>query len=457
MGVSFQEYLTGNEYTAYPFKENSLGLVEHGGAEEHGPTAKLPKDFLIDAVLITPTRFYGQIFLSEIVNAGGGAYEFWFFSEERRVVAAFSVPSIPPERTVVTYSDAASGVVLRLLTGPSFASFLGGVLTVDEFDGTLPFETAAVEIRPKRVEKFIIENPVPEEVDGEAIFLAGFNIEYIQGDLFAFEDAGLDTTVINIEANPGAGAGRYNPCDDPPAPIDYIAKINGVAPDEDGNLFLKPLQCHRFDLQPEDNTIYFFNDCTSCCDCEDYANVVEVLDRLFQRCREVKELIDEIIEDFNEHVTIYNEDLWQRYRSVFLTGNGHVGLREDDMESLDKPKSGNYCTLVFHVNNRSCVNLTNVKIKGDCTPTFDVEQILINKQAPVTNGTTEADYTGPASIGPGFTILIPNVTVKPGSDHSVYLLMKLDFPQVAHGTVVAYVEYETPQGVFTTDTITVTW
>lgn len=455
MGVSFQEYLTGNEQVAYPFREDSPALIDHGGTAAHGPTAMIPKDFLIDAVIITPSPFHGQVFLSEIVDAGGGAYDFYLFSEERRVVAAFSITSVPPERSVIAVSDAASGVVVRLLTGPSFASFLAGVVTVDEFGGTLPFETAAVEFRPRRVEKFIIENDVPETVTGSATFLAGFNMQYTVGDLLGFETDEVDTTVLNIAAVPGAGAGRYNPCDDLPEPIDYIAKINGVGPDMDGNLFLKPVQCHRLDLMPDINTIFFYNDCTPCCECEDYANVVSVLNRLFKRLREVKLLLDEVIEDFNEHVTIYNDELWKRYRSVFLTGNGQQGL-SNDMEGMQKPKSGNYASLVFHMNNRSCVDITDVRLKGTTDKEFEVIQLMRGLQAPVGHGDTTSDYEVDSTFGVAVDVFWQDL-VRAGSDASLYFLLKREFPEVASGTASVYVCYTVGTDTFETDPITVTW
>lgn len=455
MGVAFQEYLTGNEQVAYPFSENAPALVDHGSAVVHGPDARLPKDFLIDAVILTPSKFYGRVFLSEIVNAGGGVYEFYLFSEERRTVAAFSIPSVPPERSLLTFRDVATGVSVRLLTGPSFASFLSGVLTVDEFDGTLPFEAAAVEFRPQRVEKIIVDNTVPEEVTGDTVLLPGFNIDLELGSLFGFEESGLDVTLLRLDATPGAGAGKFNPCEDPPEPIDYIAKIAGVGPDEDGNVFFKAIKCHRFDLQPAAHTIYFYNDCEPCCECEDYAFTVEALDRLFERIREVKITIDDTIEQFNEHVTIYNEDLWQRFRSVFLTGNGHQGL-SNDMGGLQKPKSGNYSTLTFHIANRSCVDVCNVRIKGTTDKEFEVVQRLKGKQAPAETGNTTSEHDHDLSLGTAVDEAVHD-KIRAGADATIYYLLKRPFPEIASGVANVYVEYEVDGTTYETDPITVTW
>ena len=63
MPESYLEYLTANELIAYPFSEDALGLTTQAESPVHGLTAKVARDFLIDAVIITPQTYYSVVFL----------------------------------------------------------------------------------------------------------------------------------------------------------------------------------------------------------------------------------------------------------------------------------------------------------------------------------------------------------------------------------------------------------
>ena len=457
MPQSAQEYLTGNDQIAFPFKEDALALAPVGTAPIHGPTATLPRNFLIDAIILLPSQFFfptlvenGELRLYSIEHTGTD-FRFTIVSAIRSTIAMFDIPiaGLPSARGAVAFQDTMFRVTLRLIVGEEFAGYLGSMppLSTDLFEDRLPFETAAVEYRPARVEKIIIENIVPEEVAGEIALLAGYNIQFTVNPAEVVAADGV--TDVKISARAGSGAGR-RPCQ-PPPPIDYIATINGVGPDEDGNLTIDPTQCHRLGLFPTDHKITIINDCSPCCSCEDYANAVEALEGFFADLKVVKDQLDDTIVDYNDQVTLYNTVIFPTIKTLIVTGNGQVGFKPiDPANSTHAPDSRNWATVVFRANNRGH-DLEGV-ILAISMPGFTAKHVVLTYQ-----GVTTTIYQG-TDAG----VAVPGISVgdmEKGSEAHVFMLVCRPHPTDAHGSAVITPSW-TPTFVGdpgTSDPAVITW
>jgi hypothetical protein len=102
-------------------------------------------------------------------------------------------------------------------------------------------------------------------------------------------------TSIQIDANPGAGAGKFGPpCSDNEV---YISSINDVEPDSSGRIYLDAGGCYRIErpviselnpdpareVQLRDNALQLSNDCGPCCSCDDFIAVWEAIRKLRNR------------------------------------------------------------------------------------------------------------------------------------------------------------------------------
>jgi len=457
MPQSFQEYLTGNDQIAFPFKEDALALAPANTAAVHGAIATLPLNFLIDTVFVLPSQFFyptlienGELRLYSIEHTGTH-YRFTIVSAIRSTIAVFDVPtgSLPVTYGVVAFQDTVTRLTMRLIVGEAFATHLGTMapLSTDLFDDRLPFETAAVEYRPGRVEKIIIENDIPEEVTGGVSLIAGYNIQFTvdPADITPVEG----TTDIRISARAGAGFGK-RPCE-PPDPIDYIATINGIGPDEDGNLTIDPTLCHRLGLLPAANKITIINDCAPCCSCQDYANAVEALEDFFDDLKVVKDQLDETIVDYNDQVTLYNTVIFPKYKALIVTGNGQVGYKPLDPDNAEhSPDSRNWATVVFRANNRGH-DIEDV-VLAISMPGFTAKHVVLTYQ-----GVTTTIYQGTDA---GVTVPgIPVGDMEKGSEAHVYMLVCRAHPAEGHGSAVITPSW-TPAFAGdpgTSDPVAITW
>ena len=161
--ANFLEYLTSNESVFYPFREGALGLVSDIDDIAHGATPRGPKDFISDAVIVTPETYYSVVYLESIARSGT-TFTFTLTNDAGGSVAQFDVSTPVGSHQVIQVLDYASRKVnVRILTGPGFDAFLLGItdFTSDTFDTDLPFETAAVELVFRRGGTQTSNRPAP--------------------------------------------------------------------------------------------------------------------------------------------------------------------------------------------------------------------------------------------------------------------------------------------------------
>jgi len=137
----------------------------------------------------------------------------------------------------------------------------------------------------------------------------GFNMEIAQGSADD-EDTGRKLTRVAINAVPGAGLGKYLIC----SGDEYLFTLNGVGPDDNGNLKLGPEECYWLDIPVksgptpiqnpdhniasvatlESNQVRLRNACGPCCSCEDYLKAYDHLRDIWNRAKLVAARINSI-------------------------------------------------------------------------------------------------------------------------------------------------------------------
>jgi len=130
--------------------------------------------------------------------------------------------------------------------------------------------------------------PVEYTITGPFSLQAGYNMTLSAG--VAEEIVGenrLETPVI-LSASPGAGLGKVpSDCESDGT----LRTINGVSPNEFGDFTIDCDGCHRCyvgssshdatTIVQAPNTLVLANDCTPCCDCEDYERTYKAMDNIY--------------------------------------------------------------------------------------------------------------------------------------------------------------------------------
>lgn len=179
-------------------------------------------------------------------------------------------------------------------------------LTLDLSTGDAWLESSLIRTGPRRVRRmfwkvgnflFSLGDPVRIE--------PGFNIDLHRkeagdtGFRVDSDPAVRDPVELFLDAVPGAGKGKYLRC----LPRDTITTVNGVGPDELGELTLDPIECYWLEKPlasgpvpiiggqvdevgtVEPHELKLHNACVECCSCENYVRVYQNLVDLWDRAK----------------------------------------------------------------------------------------------------------------------------------------------------------------------------
>jgi hypothetical protein len=306
--MSFQEYLTSNEEIAFPFHTDAPGLDETGS---HGAAATLPLDVFLDALVVMDQERGGTVYLNKI-EFDGVDYKFHLRDDDNATVIVDTVAlvDLPAVRGLMRLSYLDRSAVF--VAGEGFADYMSNVVNgvPDEFGFTLPLEVAAVEMRPTSVTAIRVDDGMTiEDLIGDVSLQEGFNISL---------DLDEDADQVSIGAIPGDGVGKYDLCDDP-EPIDFLGRINSEgAIDENGGFVLAPGTCYRAVPDASNNRILIYNDCTPCCECNDYSAMFQRVRNVFDKADALRITQDDFAAIFNSDVTDFN-NLIESKRTLFVT------------------------------------------------------------------------------------------------------------------------------------------
>ncbi len=242
--------------------------------------------------------------------------------------------------------------------------------------------------QPKRVKSVTVL--LTSVTQGPIDFVAGYNMLLADEPVRRGQRA---TTQIQFSATPGAGDGVYPDCTVPPL---YIRTINNVPPARGGNFNLAAEGCYYWrrplkeidgSYQPwvslypyssvevglpssdagttkdalgwptDDNRRYahlqFGNDCLACCDCDDYVEVAQYLNRVRNRYAASAADANAARDAYNAAVTSYEEAA-----SCFQRQPLRLNMRPQTCPSLD-------VVLQFCNTTGECIN--NLTLEADFT------------------------------------------------------------------------------------------
>lgn len=410
-----QEYLTGNESIAFPFKEDAEGLA--GAASSHGTAALLPRDFLLDLVATIPAGYQEQIYLKSIARAGS-TYTF-VFGGAATSPGLWSITAMPAERSVVSFQNSVDRITLRMVTGPSFATYLQAMSnpSTDEFQLRLPLETATVEFTPHKLLDLLLG---AQELAGDIVLYEGYNIELVSTPQ---DPASGLSSRLTINAGSGLGAGKYNPCSEH-TPLDYIGRINGQTADESGNLRLDGDTCFRILPDAWSSRIQIANDCLPCCTCDDYANMVEALRALYVRFKAAKDALDATVLKVNQDIVKWNDEivpvLFKVTADIYVTRGNQTGVFTDPDRRTSSGKSPNFASVVSMVRNPSPEALTGISVAVTGFTDETVMQTVYFDDAGQHLGGIETSFTG--------------LTIASGRYFKVIILVRKPYPAGVTGT-----------------------
>lgn len=329
------EYLTSNEYIAFPFRDSAEGLYEFGNSPDY-ITPTFPQNGITDAVI----TYYGghQIYLLTIDKAGADI-EFSFGTDTGSIVVAGAVLGDLVDRFVVTGRNSVLEVSVKFVVGRGLYEYIDGAP-----DGTLNFGTSlpltdhAMDAKPYKVTDFSVKDATG--IKGIVDFVPGYNmeIEYTE-----------DINEILFSVIPGAGEGRFDPCDESIVePISFLASINGKRATDGGGMILGGSgECYR--VIASGGGFILINDCKPCCECKDYENFATLLSQMLIKYINVKtkfmgaddEVDGGMVLKHNNDVTYFNENVIPRMVNLRIYGSGRQG------HSVNNDKYA-YLTVNFH-------------------------------------------------------------------------------------------------------------
>ena len=384
-----QEYLTGNEQVAYPFREDAGGLCQLGVNPVHGDPATLPRDFMLDMVMLAPAENQGQLYLKSILRGSGTTFTFALGTDTATLLTG-TISTIPAERTTVEFHDSAGRISCRFVTGPAFSTYLAAMSgsSTDAFHASLPLETAAVEFAPYKLLELMVDT---DHLFDKIALYEGYNIQLdgVPGDAAAGAAA-----TITITAGSGLGAGR-RPCD-PPAPVAYIGLINGQAGDSEGKFNLNTGECHRIIPNPTANALQLYNDCVACCSCDQYASAVAALKVLFEELTLAKDSLEAATAQLDSDIQEWNNEIFPVALGPTVTMAFSPGKRQ--YTPGDSPIAPNFGSLSATVKNNfndalpvviqlamPSVAIDDVSIySGDCSGGASGESVGVSPANPWT-------------------------------------------------------------------------
>jgi hypothetical protein len=282
-GLWNADFLNANAARKYPL---------HEGAELWDTTHsfRIPDDFLVDLIwpthpdaLIDPTKFHVAgvaIFASGVVLTIG--YNGTPIGSTIISSSGFVHNSTYLIQGTGEFSDSVGKVVIGALDNiiNNAGAFVFGPTDA-------PIETTAIKPALRNVSALYLQNgtEVSDAINGDVVLRAGRNMQ-----IRVVRGTGTDPDMIILDALDGTGLNEDCTCaENPDTPC--IRTINGVGPDENGNLDLLPDDCILLTPNIAGHSIALKDKCcTPCCGCEELTVVRTTLENVSNQINALENL-----------------------------------------------------------------------------------------------------------------------------------------------------------------------
>jgi hypothetical protein len=283
------DYLNLNSLRNYPVRDE-LSRIDTTGLYQ------IPNDFIVEFSLAASNSASDRFFISSIYNKLTNFIV--EVSDQNNVVVGSFTVSTSGFTEYKTYT---------MTTASGIYSSANGRLTIGSLDnisttpaGFYTFDITATEFEPKTIIPSLLGVNSLTFTDNTGVsYTVSGNVNIIARSNLSFSyDSGTNTLTLDA----GNGLGLNTNC---PA-INYITSINGVTPDDSGNISILPLGCISLST-PAANTLKISdNCCTPCSGCDELAELTSRLTQLESKYLEMKNSITSLNAELNGYLTTTN-------------------------------------------------------------------------------------------------------------------------------------------------------
>lgn len=273
------EWLTSNTRVAYPFVEE-VGPLQAG--EDNF------SDLTVDAYVMYKGQVEQSVKLAYLDDPTASPRVLFKFEDDTVAFDSLGgsvASSVFGPWRILEWVNETYGIARLLLKDAEIGNYSWPAQPADAFLVAFATQTKPLSLRTLTKDPFTF--------DGTIEILAGFNTALVPTVNPEFEDSAPQRgrNFVRIDLSAGLGEGVYLDCEQYEPPI---FTINGISPDENGNLALDPRDCYRLEVPIDEmaqggvpgppwhiksHTLQIDNDCAPCCDCEDYIYVYDELER----------------------------------------------------------------------------------------------------------------------------------------------------------------------------------
>lgn len=262
---------------------------------------------------------------------------------------------------------------------------------------------------------------------GTVVFEANYNTTITPS---ATTGAPLQNTNVVFAVESGTGAGQYDNCPDASIVSRPIYNINGATANEYGDFIIsaddclfarRPTTSNGTTATPVHQTLAIGTNCQPCCDCADYVDVAQYMNRIAANYSEVGRRSHNI-----KLLHAGNIERWTQQRDCRLQRPLRVSLTPQNCPNLD-------VVLMYCNHCQQCATNVKLNVAFSTFPTPTSVSVLCGHTTITAPGYPGIEYALTGTY-PNFTAELPPVDL----GNSAYVMCRLSFaPKTTPHTVTA--------------------
>lgn len=348
-------YLTSHRYAAHPFSAASANLAYDPAQARAGDDARLPADFMLDAVLLLGPEHSGAELRRIDWDPETGTFALTLIALPDQSVSWIDVPDVPAVRAAMVrggyYMLGAerAGIpqyALRAVCDSGFVRYLEQVKASGYayFSPGVRFADEALDRSPPKVLSLALYrgNLQPVEpgrrLEGHVSIAPGYNVSV---DVAA-PSPETDATELVLHAVAGAGLGKA-PCTAVPG---TGHPTMALTPDAAGDVRIEGDACYAVVPNRQTRQILVQGTCYSCCTCDDYVRVGRRLADMLARTHAGRLELEALHAEYGVLVDDYTQRHFPALRKGYLRVHAHRGFKADNPRLGGAIRHG-HATVIF--------------------------------------------------------------------------------------------------------------